>query len=110
MKDDTTGGTTVTLSSRDRLDVNITTTFVELVLTTLDMWARDGTKLLQTARGTFAPYRIRNRTGGTILIWPDIDGKASSSEQTGTQLANEETVDWRFDDWKTTREVCYFAL
>lgn len=83
----------------------MTTTFVELVLTTLDLWARDGTKLLQTARGTFAPYRIRNRTGGTLLMWSDIDGKAASSTQAGVKVANEETIDWRFDDWKTTREV-----
>ena len=105
---------TATLSALERLDLNVSTTFAELAITTLRMWGKEGERVLQKARGSYAPYRIRNRTGSPIFIWSDIDGSNSTKDTAMVQILNEQTLDWRFDDWKTMREVCftyiYFAL
>ncbi|KAK7064233.1 hypothetical protein R3P38DRAFT_3417731, partial [Favolaschia claudopus] len=97
-------GIHLTLSSRERLDVNLTTTFAELAITTLNTWAKQGEHVLEKARGSYAPYRISNRTGSSVYIWPDIDGSASAKDVAAVKIPNDETVDWRFDDWKTMRE------
>ncbi|KAJ7706184.1 vacuolar protein sorting-associated protein 13 [Mycena rosella] len=97
-------GMSLTLSSRERLDLNLTTTFAELAINTLNMWAKQGEYVLQKARGSYAPYRISNRTGSPIFIWPDIDGSTSAKDVAAVKIPNDETVDWRFDDWKTMRE------
>ncbi|KAJ7293574.1 vacuolar protein sorting-associated protein 13 [Mycena rebaudengoi] len=81
-------GISLTLSSRERLDLNITTTFAELAINTLNMWGKQGD----------------NRTGSTIFIWPDIDGSSSAKDVSAAKIPNDETIDWRFDDWKTMRE------
>lgn len=69
------------------------------------MWGKEGERVLQKARGSYAPYRIRNRTGSPIFIWSDVDGSANAKDGASVKIANDETVDWRFDDWKTMREV-----
>ncbi|KAJ6610914.1 vacuolar protein sorting-associated protein 13 [Mycena sp. CBHHK59/15] len=97
-------GLSITLASRERLDLNITTTFAELATNTLNMWGKQGEYVLQKARGSYAPYRICNRTGSAIFIWPDIDGSSSAKDVAAVKIPNDETVDWRFDDWKTMRE------
>ncbi|KAJ7634302.1 vacuolar protein sorting-associated protein 13 [Mycena polygramma] len=97
-------GMHLTVSSRERLDLNLTTTFAELALNTLNMWAKQGEYVLQKARGSYAPYRISNRTGSPVFIWPDIDGSTSAKDVSAVKIPNDETVDWRFDDWKTMRE------
>ncbi|KAF8216245.1 hypothetical protein K438DRAFT_1748990 [Mycena galopus ATCC 62051] len=65
-----------------------------LAMTTLNTWAKQGTYVLQKARGSYAPYRISNRT----------DGSTSAKDVAAVKIPNDETVDWRFDDWKTMRE------
>ncbi|KAF9459895.1 vacuolar protein sorting-associated protein 13 [Collybia nuda] len=97
-------GTTFTLSARERLDLNISTTFAELAVTTFKMWGKEGEQVLLKARGTYAPYRIRNRTGASILVWSDLDGSMNASDIPALEITNDETIDWRFDDWKTMRE------
>ncbi|KAJ7181657.1 vacuolar protein sorting-associated protein 13 [Mycena crocata] len=97
-------GMSLTLSSRERLDLNLTTTFAELAINTLNVWAKQGDYVLQKARGSYAPYRISNRTGSPILIWADVDGSASAKDVTAVKIPNDETVDWRFHDWLTMRE------
>jgi len=52
---------TATLSALERLDLNVSTTFAELAITTLRMWGKEGERVLQKARGSYAPYRIRDR-------------------------------------------------
>lgn len=69
------------------------------------MWGKEGEQVLLKARGTYAPYRIRNRTGAPIFIWSDLDGSLNTSDVSAVKITNDETVDWRFDDWKTMREV-----
>ncbi len=62
------------------------------------------------ARGTYAPYRIRNETGSSILVWSETDGTANSRDIDSTKIVNEQVIDWRFDDWKTMREVCFSSF
>jgi vacuolar protein sorting-associated protein 13A/C len=102
-------GLHLSLSARERLDLNISSTFVELALATLNTWFQEGSDaVLSAARGAYAPYRIRNQTGSPILVWSESDNAASSSAA-AVKILNDEIIDWRFDDWKTMREV-YFAL
>ncbi|KAF7306925.1 hypothetical protein MIND_00485000 [Mycena indigotica] len=94
----------LTLSSRERLDLNLTTTFAELAVTTFNMWSKQGDFVLQKARGSYAPYRINNSTGSPIFVWADTDGNASAKDVPAVKIPHSEIVDWRFDDWKTMRE------
>ena len=77
----------------------------ELTIITLKHWSQEGEDVLQKPRGTYAPYRIRNRTGTPLFIWTDLD-HTSTSEGEMTKILDNQTVEWRFDDWKTMREVC----
>ena len=95
----------LSLSARERLDLNLSTTFAELAITTMNKWNQEGDAMLQKPRGIYAPYRIRNRTGTPIFVWSDSDTAASAAEGDMTKVLNDQTIDWRFDDWKTMREV-----
>lgn len=93
------------VTSNERLNVNLSTAFVELTLETLNSLSREGEHALQKARGIRAPYRIRNLTGLTLRLWSDV-GRASREAKTNATMINDgETIDWRFDDWRTMREV-----
>ena len=96
---------TVNFSARERLDINVTATFVELALATMKLLGQEGDNVLRKARGSYAPYRIHNRTGASVFIWSDLDGSSQVKDATSKQIANGKTIDWRFDDWKTIREV-----
>ncbi|KAF9478514.1 vacuolar protein sorting-associated protein 13 [Pholiota conissans] len=98
------GGANLTLSARERLDLNISTTFIELALTTFNTWSNDKQSVLQKARGTYAPYRIRNQTGAPIFVWSDIDSTSITKDIEGVKILQNQVIDWRFDDWKTMRE------
>ncbi|TFY54315.1 hypothetical protein EVJ58_g8935 [Rhodofomes roseus] len=98
------GSLTLNVSARERLDVNITTTFIELALATIKLLGQEGDDVLRKARGSYAPYRIYNRTGSSIFVWSDLDGSSQLKDTTSKQIANGRTIDWRFDDWKTIRE------
>jgi len=77
---------------------------MEIATTSMKLWAQDGQEVLQKPRGIYAPYRIRNRTGYPILVWPD-DESGNSRDLAAVRVSNDQIVDWRFDDWRTTREV-----
>ncbi|KAG7450519.1 vacuolar protein sorting-associated protein 13 [Guyanagaster necrorhizus] len=102
-KEDAVSGINIGLSARERLDLNLSTTFAELAITTANMWSEEGERVLQRARGSYAPYRIRNRTGSTILAWSEVTSRGSHDGES-IKILNEETKDWRFDDWKALRE------
>lgn len=78
---------------------------MELAVTSANMWGKEGQVLLQKARGSFAPYRIKNRTGSPLFVWSDDDASRDSKDASAVKIANDQTVDWRFDDWKTMREA-----
>lgn len=102
-------GLNLQMSSRERLDVNLSAAFAELVATTWKMWGKEGDRVLQRARGSYAPYRIWNRTGYPISVWaaPDANpsNKRSARVPSRTKIAHGQIVDWRFGDWQTQREV-----
>jgi vacuolar protein sorting-associated protein 13A/C len=95
---------TTTVTSNERLNVNLSTAFIELLLESLNSLSREREHVLQKARGIRAPYRIRNLTGITLRLWSD-GGRAASETRTNATMINDgETIDWRFDDWRTMRE------
>ncbi|CAE6538114.1 unnamed protein product [Rhizoctonia solani] len=105
VKEETDGTLTATLGSKERLDLNVTSAFVELAINTAMVWQQKGDQVLQRARGGDAPYRIHNRTGDVIHVWSDQD--PSSKQEKAIQsikIGDDEIVDWRFDDWKAMRE------
>lgn len=104
-KTDASGGLQLNLSAQQRLDLNLSSAFVELAISTARMLGNEGEHLLKKARGSYAPYRIRNRTGSAIHVWSDVDGSDSSKDFPAIKIAHGENLDWRFDDWKTMREV-----
>jgi vacuolar protein sorting-associated protein 13A/C len=104
-KDIPTVGIKASLSAWERLDLNVSTTFAELVMSTANIWGNEGVQVLQKARGSYAPYRICNRTGSPLLVWPDVDGSSEANDPRARRLGRDEVIDWRFDDWKTMREV-----
>ncbi|KAG6336571.1 hypothetical protein ID866_2509 [Astraeus odoratus] len=97
-------GFKASLTARDRLDLNITSAFIELALTSLKMLSKEGEGILQKARGSYAPYRIRNCTGSPLFLWSDDDVRTTLRESSAVKVNHNETIDWRFDDWKTMRE------
>ncbi|KAF9453814.1 vacuolar protein sorting-associated protein 13 [Macrolepiota fuliginosa MF-IS2] len=103
-KEKAEGGMSLALSARERLDINLTSAFAEVATTTLNMWNREGKNVLQKARGTYAPYRIRNRTGASLLVWSEADDNTNVTVLETTPIHNDQIVDWRFDDWRATRE------
>lgn len=61
---------------------------------------------MKKARGGDAPYRIFNRTGAALQVWSDIDNKSKAgSEIQPVQLEDGASIEWRFDDWRTMRDV-----
>lgn len=97
----TTGLLAVTVSSKKRLELNITSTFIELALTMSAIVDREGDKIFTKARGGNAPFLIKNRTGYPLSLWSEtahVDGEAH-------RLEDGDDAPWRFDDWRAIREV-----
>ncbi|TFK57082.1 DUF1162-domain-containing protein [Heliocybe sulcata] len=103
-RDETSHGLAVKVASQDRLDLNVSTTFLELLMTTAKLWGKEGERVLQKARGSYAPYRIRNKTGSSLYVWSDVDDSSSDKRGPTATLADGQLMDWRFDDWRTIRE------
>jgi len=97
-------GFKASITACDRLDLNISTTLIELATASIKMLGKEGEGVLQKARGSYAPYRIQNRTGYLLFLWSD-DVNAAFRESNAVKIDHNRTIDWRFDDWKTTREV-----
>lgn len=94
------GKMAVSFTSKERLELNVTAAFIELAITSYTQWTSESDRILNNARGGDAPYSVRNRTGYPIEIWPD--GRAS---KTKTKIEDGADVAWRFEDYKTLREV-----
>ncbi|TBU65089.1 vacuolar protein sorting-associated protein 13 [Dichomitus squalens] len=103
-KETPSSGIKVSVNANQRLDVNVTLSFVELVLAFASMLGTEGEQVLKNARGSYAPYKIWNRTGYPLFIWSDTEGSNGTKDTAAKQVPNGKTIDWRFDDWKTMRE------
>lgn len=90
--------------------MNISSKFIGLAMDLFSTFTDQGEAILSKARGSYAPYRIRNHTGSEIHVWADSDGSNETGDMATTKISNGESVDWRFDDWKTMREVKYIQL
>ena len=96
-----TGGLVANITSHERLEANVSTTFVETALAAAAAWNQENLRPTKLTRGGVAPYRIRNQTGVDIQLWSSHDG----NQVDATTLNNNQETDWRFDDWKSLREV-----
>ena len=93
----------IRLSAAERLELNLTSAFIELGITSLTVWNKEADRVKE-GRGTDAPFRVRNRTGLTILLWPEQTDL--NKPVTGVKrLDDGADVPWRFEDRKSTRDV-----
>ncbi|KAJ3037263.1 hypothetical protein HDV00_001828 [Rhizophlyctis rosea] len=96
------GTTSVDFYSRRKLEVTLSHVFIETMLRTQDVWSKQPQRNVRARRGVHAPYVIRNRTGYSMHLWADAVGDGLDTEL--KQLADNEEMPWRFDDWRTMRE------
>ncbi|KAK4052926.1 Vacuolar protein sorting-associated protein 13 [Microbotryomycetes sp. JL221] len=96
----TTGLLAISLSSRKRLELNVTATFIELALTTMAIAEREGDKMYTKPRGSNAPFLIKNRTGYPMSLW----NETSNALGEASRLDDGQNKPWRFDDWRTVRD------
>lgn len=54
-------------------------------------------------RESRSPYIIKNLTGYPIIVW--TDGRRGDTQL--MKIAYGDSIDWRFDDWRTMREVVF---
>lgn len=99
--------TAVSLYSDKRLEMNMTAAFIELAITSLTLQARKEEKSRQGLETRDAPFLIRNLTGRNILVRNDVghdSRQKSATKARSHQLADGESMPWRFQDPKQQRE------
>lgn len=94
-----------TISSDRRLEVNVSSTFIDTISLAVGVYS-DEHQRVEASRNA-APFKIVNRTGYRISVWPEHHDKRVKPN--ATHLADGASIPWRFDDWKTMREVCIFS-
>ena len=74
----------------------------------MTIWSKEGERAM-AGRGSDAPFRFRNLTGLSILIWPEATdlGKPVTGVK---RLDDGADVPWRFEDRKHTREVSIYSI
>ncbi|CAG8543869.1 1688_t:CDS:10, partial [Acaulospora colombiana] len=89
----------IDISSQKRLEINVTHIFLETMLTTLSIIGHESEHVLNIDRGSKTPYKLINRTGYGLHVWANdaADVKYETMNDGGE-------LDWRFDDWRKTRE------
>lgn len=91
---------TITISSKRRLELNVTTTLIETFLTTAATMNDESIQASQNRNN--APFKVRNRTGYRLSLWAEHDDqRIKSSPQ---HVEDGQDIPWRFDDWKSMRE------
>ncbi len=88
--------------------MNLSTAFIELFLETLNSLSRESEHVLHNPRGIRTPYRICNLTGISLRLWADGGRTGRETKTNATVINDGETIDWRFDDWRTMREVSIY--
>lgn len=91
-----------TVSSKKRLELNVTTTLIETGLSALNMMSEVDIQDLQQRNR--APFVVQNRTGYRISLWPEHDERERKSKTWPQHLDDGKDMPWRFDDWKSMRE------
>lgn len=90
----------VEMSAKKRLEVNISATFIETLMTSMQIWNKEGDLVLNRARGSNAPYVFQNKSGFDLQVW----ASGQKSSKAVHALADGTEVQWRFDDWRRMRE------
>ncbi|GAA5827080.1 hypothetical protein JCM11251_002234 [Rhodosporidiobolus azoricus] len=99
-KSASTGMLAVNVTSKKRLELNVTSSFIELALTTSTLLDREGDQVFKKPRGSNAPFLVKNRTGYPISLWSE---NAEAAAQ-GQRLGDGQDIPWRFGDWRVARE------
>ncbi|PLW57557.1 hypothetical protein PCANC_01138, partial [Puccinia coronata f. sp. avenae] len=94
--------TLLSLDSKKRLELNLTASFIDIVMTGAEIWGREGESVLHRKRGFAAPYVIKNFTGYSLKLWAELDDGSHGGEDHVIEDGKE--LPWRFEDWKSTRE------
>lgn len=88
----------VIVSSDKKLELNLSQTLIETMLNAASRWR--AAKPRMGIREVDSPYIIKNETGYPIVVWDDF--KQSEMQE----IAVGGSQNWRFEDWRTMREVC----
>ncbi|TIB10448.1 hypothetical protein E3P92_03204 [Wallemia ichthyophaga] len=91
-------GMNIVMSSRRRLEINLTSSFIQTALLFYSLIGNNATRLLEKPRGSSAPFLLRNHTGYDMNVWPTHDASNTLS------LSNTSESPWRFEDLRTLRE------
>ncbi|GES89872.1 vacuolar protein sorting-associated protein vps13 [Rhizophagus clarus] len=97
----------IDISSQRRLEINISHIFLETIFTTLSIVNHESEHVLSTSRGSRTPYKLRNRTGYNMHVWSISSDDAIDTEI--KKMDDEQDLNWRFDDWRKTRETISFT-
>ncbi|MCO5590230.1 hypothetical protein L7F22_044199 [Adiantum nelumboides] len=99
------GSNSMTLSSKRTMELNVTNTLIEQVMTNLSVIqenVRDGED--NPDRDNQAPFLIRNRTGYRISLWGQHQGDAKGPRHGAQHLDDGHDLPWRFESWKVMRD------
>lgn len=92
----------VRLTAAERLEVNLSSAFIELAITTATVWSKEGEKVKEGRRDV-SPFEIRNRTGKSLLVWSE--SRDLNKQIKGVkQLDDGADVPWRFENRKQQRD------
>ncbi|KAF2178337.1 vacuolar protein sorting-associated protein 13 [Zopfia rhizophila CBS 207.26] len=100
-KDQNPDKLSVELYSRKSMELTITAATIALASKSFDFLTTDE-DILSKARGTDAPYRIRNYTGFGLDVW--AEGR-DLQEGYAAKLEDGDEQPWRFEDASATRET-----
>ncbi|MBW0469311.1 hypothetical protein O181_009026, partial [Austropuccinia psidii MF-1] len=92
----------VALESKRRLEMNITATFIDLIMTGADIWGREGENVLHQKRGMVSPYLIKNLTGYPLKVSAESEDEFRKGKE--YLVEDGKSIPWRFEDWKLMRE------
>ncbi|KAL1920744.1 uncharacterized protein VTP21DRAFT_11379 [Calcarisporiella thermophila] len=95
----------VEISSKKRMEVNISHTMVETALRHSAQLKQKRDARGRIARTTLAPYLIRNRTGYPIVVWKAPSEKEIETAANSHELKDGDDMQWEFDDWRSRRET-----
>ncbi|KAL1410608.1 Vacuolar protein sorting-associated protein 13 [Vanrija albida] len=93
----------VRLTADQRVELSITSAFIELGITTMTILDKASSQAIKD-KGPAAPFRMRNRTGLPITIWPETDDLATIPWHKRKVLEDGADVPWYFEDRQTLRD------
>jgi len=94
----------VYFSAAERLEVNLSSAFIELAITTATVWSKESDRIKE-GRGNDAPFKIRNRTGLSMMVWPEPHDLSKEIKKNAAKTLHDGAeVPWRFEDRRATRD------